>query len=53
MKELSDFEFPEVGSVTFSAGLAQYSNQDIKTLIIEADEKLYTAKNSGRNQIAA
>ena len=53
VKELSDFEFPEVGSVTFSAGLAQYSNQDIKTLIIEADEKLYTAKNSGRNQIAA
>ncbi|MGB2739727.1 MAG: diguanylate cyclase [Cognaticolwellia sp.] len=51
--ELSDFEFSEVGNVTFSAGLAQYSNQDIKTLIIEADEKLYTAKNSGRNQVAA
>jgi PleD family two-component response regulator len=45
--------FSKVGKVTCSVGLAQYLNHDIKALIVEADEKLYIAKNAGRNQVAA
>ncbi len=51
--ELSSSKLSKVGQVTFSAGLSQYNNQDIKTFIIETDVKLYAAKNSGRNQIVA
>ncbi|AOW77656.1 hypothetical protein A3Q34_12820 [Colwellia sp. PAMC 20917] len=51
--QLADVPFSEVGKVTCSVGLAQYLNHDIKALIVEADEKLYIAKNAGRNQVAA
>lgn len=35
--------------VTFSCGLAPYTNQGLKKLVKQADEALYKAKQSGRN----
>jgi diguanylate cyclase (GGDEF)-like protein len=40
----------EIG-VTFSAGMAKYYCGQINQAIVEADEKLYQAKGSGRNRI--
>lgn len=36
--------------VTFSCGLAPYTNQGLKKLIKQADEALYQAKKEGRNR---
>lgn len=36
---------------TFSAGMAEYETGKISNAIIEADKKLYQAKENGRNQI--
>lgn len=39
-------------SSTFSAGIASFpANKDMESLIASADEALYTAKESGRNQV--
>ena len=39
-------------SSTFSAGIAVYpANEDMESLIASADDALYTAKESGRNQV--
>lgn len=37
--------------VTISGGIASYENDDLINFISRADEKLYEAKNSGRNKI--
>jgi len=40
--------------ITMSVGVAQFSgNEDLDDLIGRADAALYTAKNNGRNQVAA
>ncbi|QZY56917.1 histidine kinase N-terminal 7TM domain-containing diguanylate cyclase [Crassaminicella profunda] len=36
---------------TFSAGMAKYETDRISNAIVEADKKLYEAKENGRNQI--
>lgn len=39
--------------ITVSAGIAKYNGKDYKLVIDSADKALYTAKNSGRNQVVA
>ena len=48
---IADHDFPEVGHITVSIGLAQFSS-NVKDLLNQADSALYQAKNNGRNQIA-
>jgi two-component system cell cycle response regulator len=51
-KAVESYNFPIDRQVTISGGVAEYSNEDnISELIEKADEKLYQAKNSGRNKI--
>ncbi len=47
------FEGSEPFSVTFSAGIAEYSQDgnDVQALYAAADEALYQAKEKGRNQV--
>lgn len=52
MSELSKNAGIPEAKVTFSAGIAQYEQNDsIKNLILLADTALYQAKNSGRDQV--
>ncbi|MFO6422471.1 diguanylate cyclase [Motilimonas sp. KMU-193] len=45
---------PFPAAITISAGVTEYEyDKDIKTLIAEADQALYQAKNAGRDQVAA
>lgn len=41
--------------VTFSAGIAEYGvdGGDFESLVMKADQRLYLAKNSGRNKVVA
>ena len=49
---IENFDFPTVGKITFSAGISVYKHADTSEGIVEkADNALYTAKNSGRNQV--
>jgi diguanylate cyclase len=44
----------KIGQLTASFGVAQYrSGDDVETLVQRADAKLYDAKSSGRNRVAA
>ena len=44
-------DFPRVGQVTMSLGVAQYAaGEDLKTWIDRVDQALYAAKDGGRNQ---
>jgi diguanylate cyclase (GGDEF)-like protein len=44
--------FPEVGSVTLSAGVACSTNDEALDAVIDrADERLYAAKRGGRNRV--
>lgn len=44
----------KLGRITLSGGVAQYmAGENIEDLIARADAALYSAKNAGRNQIAA
>ncbi len=46
------YRFPDVGQVTFSAGISSYEEgDDISKLIDKADIALYASKKKGRNQI--
>lgn len=49
-KEVEKNDFFGV-NVTISGGVNQYKDEDISTLIEIADEKLYNAKNTGKNKI--
>jgi len=43
-----------IGTITSSFGISQFRRGDcVKTLITRADENLYSAKNNGRNRVAA
>lgn len=54
-QKISENEFPDIGRVTVSCGVAEVSEQAQSTqdLINEADRKLYTAKQEGRNRVVA
>ncbi len=39
------------GKITISGGIKQYNGEDLKEFIHAADQKLYEAKQNGRNQI--
>ena len=50
-KHTETFVFPTAGKVTFSAGIGVYKDGDSDIdLIKKADDALYKAKKSGRNQ---
>ncbi len=51
-KRVCNFEFPQVGKVTVSAGYTEISAYDASSQVIDrADLALYYAKNHGRNLI--
>ena len=51
-KAIEGHEFPEVGQVTMSLGVAVIREGDtLSALTARADEALYFAKDSGRNQV--
>lgn len=49
---LEQINFPKVGIVTCSFGVAQYYPDDtVETLITRADDAMYAAKQGGRNRV--
>lgn len=53
-KAVESYHFPQVGNVTASVGAVEISGQDLPTTIIgQADQALYYAKEHGRNQVCA
>ena len=51
-KKVENFEFPQVGKVTVSAGYTEISVNDVSSKLLDrADLALYFAKNNGRNRI--
>ncbi|MCF8085749.1 MAG: diguanylate cyclase, partial [Desulfohalobiaceae bacterium] len=51
-REVKGHDFPEGVEVTISLGIAQYSrNEPVEELISRADERMYLAKQSGRNRV--
>jgi diguanylate cyclase (GGDEF)-like protein len=51
---LASTQLPKVGTVTMSAGVAEFeANEGPASLIDRADQNLYRAKTAGRNQISA
>ncbi|WP_457572687.1 transporter substrate-binding domain-containing diguanylate cyclase [Desulfolithobacter sp.] len=52
-REICEHEFPEIGHMTASFGVAQYNDQELtgKDLIQQVDQALYAAKEGGRNQV--
>ena len=53
-KAVASYHFPQVGSVTASVGMVAIDAQDLPTTLIgQADQALYYAKENGRNQVCA
>jgi diguanylate cyclase (GGDEF)-like protein len=53
-KQVESFSFPQVGRVTVSIGHVQITDQGLPTTIIgQADQSLYYAKENGRNQVCS
>ena len=51
-KAVENNDFPEVGHLTISLGVASASaNSNYQALFIEIDQALYQAKQNGRNQV--
>jgi len=51
-QKVGNFEFPQVGKVTVSAGYTEISAYDASSQLIDrADVALYYAKNNGRNRV--
>ena len=45
-------DFPQIGSVTSSFGVAQfYTGDTAENFIKRADDSMYTAKQAGRNRV--
>lgn len=50
--KLSQFNFPQIGKVTVSAGYTEISTYDLSSQLIDrSDLALYFAKNNGRNRV--
>ncbi|MBF0235302.1 MAG: diguanylate cyclase [Desulfamplus sp.] len=50
--DIADFEFPKVGHVTASFGVASIKDTE-ESLLSDADKALYEAKQTGRNRVVA
>lgn len=54
LKAVEVHPFPQVGNITASAGVVEINGQDLPTTVIgQADQALYHAKENGRNQVCA
>jgi diguanylate cyclase (GGDEF)-like protein len=50
-KQLESYDFPQVGKVTVSIGIAKLDSPDHTNVLEHADQSLYYAKEHGRNQV--
>ena len=50
--KLNEHDFPNVGNITASYGIAEFENGISEMeLVLRADKAMYEAKNSGRDRI--
>ena len=53
-KAVESYHFPQVGNITASVGVVAIGEQGLPTTIVgQADQALYFAKENGRNQVCA